>query len=282
MENAVDEPRHTVLCVDDELNILHSLKRLLRRENYRLLTASSGAEALELLKRDEVHLVVSDQRMPDMSGTEFLSRVKDAYPDIMRIILTGYTEVDSITESINKGHIYKFFLKPWNDNTLKLEFRQALEQYDLIQANKRLDDTVVQQNKQLKEINERLEVMVEERTMEIALKNQALELSHAILEDIPLPIIGVDQEGMCVLINKMANGVFGSNQINVGAPMNDSFSDVIEKAVLDVVGSGHGVNIKKHTIDSKTYDVHISPIHGRFKGRGVIVSLFEIKDGCKI
>lgn len=272
-------PRHTVLCVDDEPNILHSLKRLLRKEDYRLLTASSGTDALELLEHNEVNLVVSDQRMPDMSGTEFLSRVKDAYPHIMRIILTGYTEVDSITESINKGHIFKFFLKPWNDNALQLEFRQALEQYDLIQANKRLDDTIVQQNKQLKEVNERLEAMVEERTMEIALKNQALELSHAILEDIPLPIIGLDREGMCVLINKMADVVFSHNQVKVGTPMNDSLSDAIKKAVFDVVDSGHSVNIKAHTIDSNTYDVHISPIHGRFKGRGVIVSFFEIKDG---
>jgi YesN/AraC family two-component response regulator len=281
MEKNVDEHRHTVLCVDDEPNILHSLKRLLRRENYRLLTASSGSEALKLLEQNEVQLVVSDQRMPDMSGTEFFCHVKEAYPHIMRIILTGYTEVDSITESINKGHIYKFFLKPWNDNTLKLEFRQALEQYDLIQDNRRLDDTVVQQNKQLKEINESLEAMVEERTMEIALKNQALELSHAILEDIPLPIIGVDQQGMCVLVNKKADSVFGPNQVNVGAPMNDCFADAIKKAVSEVFSNGQSADIIAYAIDANTYDVHISPIHGRFKGRGVIVSLFESKDRLK-
>lgn len=275
MENNMDESQHTILCVDDEQNILHALKRLLRRENYRVLTTSSGAEALEMLKRNDVHLVVSDQRMPDMSGTEFLSHVKDAYPHIIRIILTGYTEVDSITESINKGHIYKFFLKPWNDNSLKLEFRQALKQYDLILANKRLDDTIVQQNKQLKEINEHLETMVEERTMEIALKNQALEWSHAILEDLPLPIIGVDQEGMCVLINKMADNVFGHDMVSVGAPMKKRFPDTIKKAVSDVVGNGYDVNINSHTINSTTYNVHISPINGRLKGRGAIVSLMK-------
>jgi response regulator RpfG family c-di-GMP phosphodiesterase len=275
MENNVVEPLHTVLCVDDELNILHSLKRLLRRENYRLLTAGSGFEALEMLKQNEVHLVVSDQRMPDMSGTEFLSRVKDDYPNIMRIILTGYTEVDSITESINKGHIYKFFLKPWNDNTLKLEFRQALEQYDLIQANKRLDDTVVQQNRQLKEINEHLETMVGERTREIALKNQALELSHAILENLPLPIIGVDREGMCVLINKMAEAVFGHSQINVGAPINKSLPDEIKKGVSDAAANGHEMKINAFSIDTKKYNVHISPIRGRLNGCGVIVTFIE-------
>ena len=135
----MNENRHTVLCVDDEKNILQSLKRLLRKEDYRLLTASSGEEGLKVLEENDVHMVISDQRMPEMSGTEFLAALKTKYPDVLRIILSGYTDVDSITESINKGHIYKFLLKPWNDHNLKLEIKQALEQYDLIQANKKLD-----------------------------------------------------------------------------------------------------------------------------------------------
>ena len=108
----MDDYKHTVLCVDDEEGILHSLKRLLRKEDYRLLTSSSGAEALKILEKNDVHLVISDQRMPQMSGTEFFAAVKERYPDTIRVILSGYTDVDSITESINKGHVYKFFLKP--------------------------------------------------------------------------------------------------------------------------------------------------------------------------
>ncbi|MEJ2041468.1 MAG: response regulator, partial [Desulfosarcinaceae bacterium] len=144
----MQEYHHTILCVDDEPNILQALKRLLRREGYRMLTATSGKEALEILSKEEIHLIISDQRMPEMNGTEFLAQVKHAYPDVLRVILTGYTDVDSITESINKGHIYKFFLKPWNDHTLKLEIRQALDQFDLIQANKKLDEKIVEQNDQ--------------------------------------------------------------------------------------------------------------------------------------
>jgi len=127
--------RHTVLCVDDEVNILRSLKRLLRKEDYRLLTASSGEQGLEILKENAVNLVISDQRMPGMSGIEFLARVKEEYPDIIRAILSGYTEVDAIMDSINRGHIYKFLLKPWNDQNLILDIRQALEHCDLIQSN---------------------------------------------------------------------------------------------------------------------------------------------------
>ncbi|MCK5507197.1 MAG: response regulator, partial [Desulfobacterales bacterium] len=95
----MNDNQHTILCVDDEANILHSIKRLLRKEGYRLLTASSGVEGLKILEENDVHLILSDQRMPQMSGTEFLAAVREKYPDVIRIILTGYTEVDSITES---------------------------------------------------------------------------------------------------------------------------------------------------------------------------------------
>jgi len=154
------DKKHTILCVDDEKNILNSLKRLLRKEAYRLVTASGGKEGLEKLAAEEISLVVSDHRMPEMSGTEFLQKVKNQYPDIIRIILTGYTEVDSITESINRGHIYKFLLKPWNDQNLILEIRQALDQYDLVKANKKLNNEVIKKNAELKRINENLEMLV--------------------------------------------------------------------------------------------------------------------------
>ena len=172
----MNDDEHTVLLVDDEENILHSLKRLLRKEEYRLFTASSSAEGLKILEGNDIHLVISDQRMPKVSGTEFLAQVKERHPDSIRIILTGYTDVDSITESINKGHIYKFFLKPWNDQGLKLEIKKALEQYDLIQANKKLNKKVGEQNLALKKINENLEMLVKERTMELEIQNQDLEL----------------------------------------------------------------------------------------------------------
>ena len=139
----MSDDQHVVLFVDDEENVLRALKRLLRRDGYRILTASSGKEGLERLAENEVHLVISDQRMPEMSGTEFLAKVKEKYPDVLRICLTGYTEVDAITEAINKGHIYKFFLKPWNDQNLQLEIRQALEQYDLIKENRSLNEKVL-------------------------------------------------------------------------------------------------------------------------------------------
>ncbi|MBL8420948.1 MAG: response regulator [Dechloromonas sp.] len=111
--------------VDDEPDILHSLQRLLRRSGYRILTAGSAAEGLELLALNSVQVIVSDQRMPIMSGSEFLGRVKKLYPDTMRIVLSGYTEVAALSDAINRGAIYKFVTKPWGDDELREVIREA-------------------------------------------------------------------------------------------------------------------------------------------------------------
>lgn len=201
--------RHRILCVDDEPNVLNALKRLLRREDFDIATAGSGREGLEVLAREPVHLVLCDQRMPEMSGNEFLARVRERYPDIVRISLTGYTEVDAITESINRGHIYKFFLKPWNDQQLKLEIRQALEYYDLSLDHRRLSAQLAEQNRALEAVNANLEAMVRERTEELAFRNRALEVSHAVLDNLPIPVAGISTEGIVVLANRAAQRYFG-------------------------------------------------------------------------
>lgn len=117
--------KQTLLIVDDEPNILSALTRLLRREGFQILSASSTREAFEHLAKQPVQVILSDQRMPDMSGTEFLARVRQLYPDSIRIILTGYTDVDSITGAINRGAIYKFLTKPWDDDQLREDIREA-------------------------------------------------------------------------------------------------------------------------------------------------------------
>jgi DNA-binding NtrC family response regulator len=115
--------------VDDDVDTLSALHRLFRRDNYRVLTASTPTEAFELLALYRVQVVMCDQRMPVMSGTEFLSKVKEMYPDTMRIILSGYTGVSTVLESINRGSIYKFYTKPWNDAELRDNVRLAFRHY---------------------------------------------------------------------------------------------------------------------------------------------------------
>ena len=125
------EEMHTLLIVDDEANVISSLKRLLRPEGYTILTAGSAAEGLEMLALHPVQVIIADQRMPLMNGTEFLNRVWQMYPDTIRILLTGYTDLKSVTEAVNRGAILKFLTKPWEDELLREHVREAFRYYDL-------------------------------------------------------------------------------------------------------------------------------------------------------
>jgi response regulator RpfG family c-di-GMP phosphodiesterase len=270
----MNENRPTILCVDDEENILHALVRLLRKEDYIILTAQSGREGLTLLEKNKVHLVLSDQRMPVMSGTEFLAVVKERFPDIIRMVLTGYTDVDTITESINKGHIYKFILKPWNDQNLKLEIKQGLEQYELRKANQSLHAKVMQQNNELININAQLESLVQARTRELEIQNQALELSRIILEEVPIPIIGISNELMIVFINHSAQILkFETGGIELGKMVTSYFSEEIA-GMIGTILSGHSCElVRSYQIMNQTFDLVFTPLSGRFYGQGVILTI---------
>src|SRR5690606_18738389 len=116
---AATRPERTLLLPDDWANVLRALVRLFRRDGYKVLTASTVREAFDLLASNPVQVIVSDQRMPDMSGTEFLAKVRELYPDTVRMVLSGYTDLATITEAINRGSIYRFLTKPWNDDELR-------------------------------------------------------------------------------------------------------------------------------------------------------------------
>ena len=131
-QEAGESNRQTLLLVDSDVNVLSALHRLFRRDNYRILTAISPAEGFEMLALHQVHVIVCDQRMPNMSGTEFLSKVKELYPDTIRIILSGYTALESMLDSINRGAIYRFYTKPWDDMQLRDNIRLAFHHYWLV------------------------------------------------------------------------------------------------------------------------------------------------------
>jgi len=125
----------TLLIVDDEESVLASLKRLLRRSGYRILAAHSGEEALELLAINDVQVVLSDQRMPGMSGAELLARVKDLYPQTVRMVLSGYADLDAVTDAVNRGAIYKYLTKPWDDRAVREIVRDAFQRHDQSSGN---------------------------------------------------------------------------------------------------------------------------------------------------
>jgi len=171
---AIAAPTSTVLCVDDEANVISSLKRLFRPCGYRVITALSGAEGLQVCAGENIDLVISDMRMPEMDGAHFLEQVRNNSPETVRILLTGYSEVESTIAAINKGEIHRYISKPWDDSELLLVVRQALERRHLEQENHRLEDITRRQNEELRQLNEGLEALVEQRTGELRATNTAL------------------------------------------------------------------------------------------------------------
>ncbi len=144
------EQAFTLLFVDDEENVLNSLRRIFMDENYTILLAPSGMAALEIMARQTVHLIVSDHRMPGMTGAELLKQVREQYPETIRIMLTGHADVNSIMGAVKEGAVYKFITKPWNDEDLRLTVSLALQQFVLMHENRRLKEVARQQQSKIK------------------------------------------------------------------------------------------------------------------------------------
>jgi len=198
----------TILLVDDEINIINALKRTLRPDGYSILTAHSGEEGLALLAKHEVGVIISDQRMPHMTGVEFLRKVKILYPKTLRIVLSGYTELESVTSIINEGAICKFLTKPWDDDLLRDNIREAFQHYEMEQENLRLSRELQSANDELSMLNQTLEQKVADKTREIILSINLLQISQEILEHLPIGIIGIDEQNMIVVSNRCAEALF--------------------------------------------------------------------------
>ncbi len=121
--------KYCLLIVDDEPNVCDSVHDLLRRE-FRVLKANSGEEGYRLMQEEEVHIVMSDQRMPQISGVELLTKVKSRYPQAIRMLFTGFADLESIVAAINQGHVFQFLKKPWQPEELEFAVRQAAAEYD--------------------------------------------------------------------------------------------------------------------------------------------------------
>ncbi|MDP2810731.1 MAG: response regulator [Rhodocyclaceae bacterium] len=176
--NEPEKPKLTLLFVDDEASILSSLRRLFRQHGYNILTAEGGAQGMEVLEKEPVDLVVSDMRMPEMDGAKFLEQVRLRWPHVVRILLTGYADVTSTIDAINRGEIYRYIAKPWDDNDIVLTVRDALDHKRLESENLRLLALTQRQNDELKELNASLEQKVAERTDELRQTLASLDQAH--------------------------------------------------------------------------------------------------------
>ncbi|MEJ5999357.1 EAL domain-containing protein [Paucibacter soli] len=203
------ERARTLLLVDDEENILAALKRLLRRDGYQIVTATSGAQGLQRLTEHSVDVILSDQRMPGMTGVEFLRRAKELYPDTVRMVLSGYTELQSITDAVNEGAIYKFLTKPWDDERLRGHISEAFRNKEMADENIRLGGAVAKANDELAQVNERLQALLQVQRERITREEVSLQTMRELLESIPVPIVGADPGGMITYVNAEADALFG-------------------------------------------------------------------------
>lgn len=229
-----DAARPALLLVDDEDGILSSLRRLLRREAYQVVTANGGQAGLDELARQRIDVIVSDQRMPGMSGIEFLRLAKELYPDTVRMVLSGYADLQSITDAINEGAIYKFLAKPWDDEMLKAEIEEAFRRKALHDENKRLSQQVQAANAELIKLNSQLQEALAAQQQRAELGDAALRALQQIMNCLPTPMLGVDSDGLLVFANAAAAQRFARRPL-LGATV----AEVLPEAVTVLVAQGH-------------------------------------------
>ena len=258
-----------VLFVDDEQQILNSLHRLLRKEPYEIAMAVGGKAGLEQLAARKFHMVVSDQRMPDMTGIEFLQQVKESYPDTIRVVLSGFAEVRTIVDAINQGEIYRFIGKPWDDEELRATLRQCLAQYDILEENRQLTEQTRRQVIELQRLNHLLEDSVEERT-------RSLQFSQEVLESLPLMVVGISQEQEIVLTNNLARtNLTPLHECMPGTDIDDLLPTDATSAIRDCLGGNHHPEFV-FTWQDRALQARVSLLGDMDQPRGCILILEEV------
>lgn len=233
--NPVHATERHLLLVDDEENVLRSLQRVLRRDGYRVHLANSVEKAFELLGQFPIDVVLSDQRMPAQNGTEFLGKVKDLYPATVRLMLSGYTEVTAVTDAINEGAIYKFLTKPWDDDHLRANVREAFQRRDIESENSRLHRQVEEINTELMQLNHVLEQELQDRNLRIERDTSVVCVMQEIIDYLPLGVVGVDNAAEVVSMNTWAASLFDEAMVafigqpvsNLPSPMPDLVHDYL-------------------------------------------------------
>lgn len=207
----MEQAQRHLLLVDDEANVLHSLQRVLRRDGYTLHLADSAKKAFEVLAQQPIDVILSDHRMPEQTGTEFLSKVKDLYPGTVRLMLSGYTEVRAVTDAINEGSIYKFLTKPWDDDQLRANVREAFQRHFMESENLRLHRQIELVNGELLRLNHALEQQLLDRNQRIDRDISVVSVMQEILDHLPVGVIGVDSSADVICMNGWAANLFGAS-----------------------------------------------------------------------
>ncbi|MDC8832373.1 response regulator [Alteromonas gilva] len=189
-----DKPLYRVLCVDDEQNILRAIKRALFTLKIELILVDSGEAALEVMAQKPVHVIISDMKMPGMTGAELLAEVANTSADTYRVLLTGFADIDSTIKAVNHGRIHRYLQKPWDNQELINTIEEGLERVKLKDENARLQKLTQRQNNKLKEINSNLEKTIQKRTRQIRAALQRIELRNNALEQVLFNVISINPD----------------------------------------------------------------------------------------
>ncbi|MBD8634133.1 EAL domain-containing protein [Oxalobacteraceae sp. CFBP 8755] len=271
----------TLLLVDDEPNILAALKRQLRGTGLRILTAPGGREGLALLAQEPVDVIVSDQRMPGMTGVEFLRAVKTSHPDTVRIVLSGFTELQSVTDAVNEGAIYKFLTKPWDDAQLRNHIQEAVRHKEMGEENRRLDLELRTAYSGLALANRQLTDALLQQQEQIDRTGVSLDIVREALQKVSLPIIGLDEEQIVAFANLAAQALYGQHGMLLGEPASRFMPQLL--AALDQDGQdgplhGDGLEVHGHRFVISSHSMGNGT---RSRGRLIIFNPVPVADHYK-
>lgn len=191
-----------VLIVDDEPNVVASIRRVCKGQDFEVLTASSGPEALAILDSTEVQVLLSDQRMPEMTGDALFELVDRAYPYISKVLITGYTALESITRSVNNGAVYKIIYKPWHNDDLLTIIQDAFNYYHV---RKHGAGNLTQQLE--------LQKLLQQKNHELKIYSHRLEISMLLANYFPMALLGVSSDWFIAESNVKANRLFNSERL---------------------------------------------------------------------
>jgi len=259
----------TLLLVDDEPSILSSLRRLLRGDGYRILMANSGSEGLQLLAEHAVDVIVSDQRMPEMTGVEFLRTVRQLYPDTVRIVLSGFTELQTVTDAVNAGAIYKFLTKPWDDDQLRSHIQEAVAYGAMANENRLLTLQVRTANQKLAAVNRQLETVLARQQGDIERGEISLDIVHEALDHVPVPVLASDDLGTIVLANRAALALFAGHGQVLGCDVRQLFP-----GLPDQLPEGAGCTFE-HRLAGRRLAGSLNPMGSGSQSRGWLIAMTE-------
>lgn len=258
------QPTRRLLLVDDEPNILSALKRLLRSDGYQIYTAADGPQGLAVLASQQIDVIVSDQRMPGMLGADFLRKARAMAPESIRIMLSGYTELQSVTDAVNEGAIYKFLSKPWDDEQLRAHVADAFNVKQHADAIARLHLEVRSANQELAAANRRMEQLLEEKQRQIRRDEISLNVAREVLQHLPLPVLGMDDTGMIAFVNQAAQALLR----DAGALLGEAVADVLPELGMDSPPHSQTVHV-----GGRCYAAQVYPMGGASRSRGSLITL---------